>query len=153
MATFRFKYEMLLQRRRDLEREHQREVARLQGEHQALTNKLTQMQQTVDQSKRDISQGLAGQVDLRQVGDVVRYSNQVMVQGHEIVQQLATYEQQIEAARQRLSEAVRQRKALEQLRDRHYQQWLLSARRAERHHQDEVATQRFVRQMLGEEPS
>jgi flagellar export protein FliJ len=141
---------VLLDRRRELERQRQRELAAVQGEQQALKHQLQNMQQTVDRAKHEARQKLVGRVDLREVGEVTRYSQHVMVRGQDIVQQLAGQERAVQEARQRLMEARRQRKALERLYERQYAQWLHEARRAERRQQDELATQRYIRRGLGE---
>jgi len=146
MAGFQFRYESVLEQRRRAERQRQRELAELKTREQSMKDELRQMQQTIDQSKRDMSEGLVGRVDLNAIGDVSRYSGQVMVRGQQLVQDLASMDQQLTEARQRLMEATRQRKILERLREREYERWLWHQRRAERRQQDELANQQYVRQ-------
>ena len=145
MARFQFKYEKLLDRYRDTERQRQRELAQLQHQQAALKNQLTRMQRTVDDSKRQMGQDLVGRVDLSRISAVARYSNDLVLRGHELIEQAAAAEEKIEQARERLREARRQRKAMELLRDRHYAQWAAEQRKQERRQQDELATQRFAR--------
>lgn len=146
MAGFQFRYESVLEQRRRAERQRQRELAELKTREQSMKDELRQMQQTIDQSKRDMSEGLVGRVDLNAIGHVSRYSGQVMVRGQQLVQDLASMDQQLTEARQRLMEATRQRKILERLREREYERWLWHQRRAERRQQDELANQQYVRQ-------
>jgi flagellar FliJ protein len=151
MPGFQFRYESVLEHRRQVERRRQRELAELQAHQQSMKARLTQMQQTIDQSKREMGQQLVGQVDLSAIGAVSRYSAQMTFRGQQLVQQLASTEQQVTQARQRLMEATRQRKMLEQLRQREYEQWQWHERRNERRYQDELANQQYVRQQREED--
>jgi flagellar FliJ protein len=148
MAGFTFQYETVLEQRRRVERQRQRELAEAQQAQQRMKDQLRQMQQTVDQSKQQIREQLIGSVDLTQIGSVARYSAQVTFRGQQLVQQLATQDKEVQQARAQLAEATRQRKILEQLKERHYQQWLWQQRRNERRQQDELATKTFMQQHL-----
>ena len=108
-------------------------------------SQLRQMQQTIDHSRGQMREQLVGKVDLTAIGAVSQYSAQVTFRGQQIVQELAQVERQVEAARQRLQEATRQRKIMEQLKEREYDRWQWHQRRAERREQDELANQQYVR--------
>jgi len=145
MADFQFRYESVLEQRRQAERQRQRELAELEGRRQSMHAQLRQMQQTIDQSRQQISEQLIGRVDLTAIGSVSQYSAQVTLRGQQIVQQLAEVERQVEGARQHLQQATRQRKIMEQLKDREHERWRWQQQRAERRQQDELANQQYVR--------
>jgi flagellar FliJ protein len=151
MSRFQFRYESVLEQRRQTERQRQRELAELQNQQQSMKTQLRQMQQTIDHSRQQITQQLVGQVDLNAIGSVSRYSAQVTLRGQQLVQQLASVEHQVDQARQRLMAATQQRKIMEQLRQREYEQFQWHQRRAERRQQDELANQQYVRQQQSED--
>lgn len=145
MADFHFRYESVLEQRRRTERQRQRELAEVESKRQSMHSQLRQMQQTIDHSRGQMREQLVGKVDLTAIGAVSQYSAQVTFRGQQIVQELAQVERQVEAARQRLQEATRQRKIMEQLKEREYDRWQWHQRRAERREQDELANQQYVR--------
>lgn len=145
MADFYFRYESVLEQRRRTERQRQRELAEVESKRQSMHSQLRQMQQTIDHSRGQMREQLVGKVDLTAIGAVSQYSAQVTFRGQQIVQELAQVERQVEAARQRLQEATRQRKIMEQLKEREYDRWQWHQRRAERREQDELANQQYVR--------
>ena len=142
---FQFRFETLLRHRRMVEDERQRELAQLLRARMILTDQLTRMQQTIRDSKRDMTGSLAGRVDLGQVAQFVNYSQHVQSRGQQIVARLAQLEGEVEESRQRLLDATRQRKALELLRDRDHAEWRRTQDRREQEELDELATQAYVR--------
>lgn len=148
MAGFVFRYETLLQHRRRIEDERQRDLAKLMRGRMLFLDRLRGMQDTIRQSKHDMGASLTGKVDLSQVSQFARYSQTCAQQGREIVVKLAGLEKQIDAAREQLMEAVRQRKALELLRERHLEEWKFEQARKEAIELDDLATQRYVREQI-----
>src|SRR5699024_5168850 len=88
-----------------------------------------------------------GKVDLSAIGRVAQYGSQTELRGRQIAQQLAQRQQQIDEARRLLIHATRQRKALELLRDKHYQAWLAEQKRRETAELDEMTNQRYARRI------
>jgi flagellar export protein FliJ len=118
-----------------------------------LHDQLRHMQQTIGQSKRDLTAGLVGQVDMDKVAQFARYSGQTTQRAQQIVVRLASLEKQIDASRARLMEAVRARKALEMLRARYRSLWLRDQERHEAAFLDDVALQGHIRaQAVGVHP-
>jgi flagellar FliJ protein len=148
MAHFTFQYEALLAQRRRREDECQRDLAKVLRSRMLFMDRLRGMQETIRSSKYDMGAGLRGKVDLTQVAQFARYSQSCAVQGREIVVKLAAVEKQLEAARSRLMDAVRQRKALELLRERRLAAWKQEQARREAIELDDLATQRYVRDQL-----
>lgn len=142
MANFSFKLDPVLFKRRVEEDRCQHDLAKSLRQRMILRDQLRLMQQTISQSKRQLSGGLSGQVDVKQVLQFAHYSDQVTLRAHRFVVRLSGVEKQIDAARKKLIEATRARKALEILRDRRYQQWRKEMRRREEAQLDELAVQR-----------
>ncbi len=145
MAKFKFELEPVLTQRRTRERECRRQLADTLRQRLDLHGKLREMQATITDSKRNLSNGLQGAVDLDRIAGFAQYSGQVTQRARGFVLQLAGVEKQIEAARARLIESTRERKALEALRDQRFAQWKKRIERKEAAELDELATQQFIR--------
>ncbi|MFA9478649.1 flagellar export protein FliJ [Phycisphaerales bacterium AB-hyl4] len=145
MAGFRFKFENVLEHRRTIEDQAQRELARHLRARMILQGQLEQMQTTIRQSKTDLADALVGRVDLDRVSSFAQFSGHSSVRARQIVEHLAKMEKQITAARERLLDATRQRKAMELLRDRHERDWKREHKRREAILMDELATQQYLR--------
>ena len=151
MARFRFKLEAVLQHRRNLEDVAQRELAKTLRQRMILTDQLRSMQQTITESKRQLGDGLSGRVDLDQIGQFARYSGQVRLRAQAIVVRLAGVEKEIQAARERLMEATRDRKALELLEERQRQAWQAEQDRREAAELDDLAVGAYARRLVAGE--
>ncbi len=153
MAKFQFKLEPVLFQRRIEEERCQRDLAKSLRERMILHTQLRHMQQRVTQAKQSLTNGLVGVVDMTGVSSFARYSGQVRQRAHAFVMKLAGVEKQIDSARQTLIEASRRRKALELLRDKHYEAWKKRLAKREAAEMDEIAVQRYAYQhmMIGSE--
>jgi len=147
MAGFVFKLEPVLRQRKADEDEKQRELAKLLRKQMIYLDQLRGMQESITGSKHDLRESLRGAVDLSAVGDFARFNAQCEQRARSIVQQLAGLERQIETQRTQLLEAVKARKAIEMLRDRHYRAWQLQQARREEAALDEVGAQQFIKKM------
>lgn len=141
MAKFRFQFEPVLFQRRAEEDSCQRDLAKSLRTRMILCDQLRQLQQDITVQKRQLSGALVGRVDMERVAHFACYSGQTTHRAHTLVVRLAGVEKQIEAARLRLLEATRARKAMEILRDRRYQQWKTQIERREVAQLDELAVQ------------
>ena len=150
MPTFRFKYDAVLRQRQAAEEQCQHELAKHLRRRGELRDHLHRMQQTVRDAKSQLSGGLVGHVDVDRIREFAGYSGQVTMQAQDTIRQLAQVEQHTQQARQQLAEAMRQRKAMELLRDKHYKQWLAEQNRQEREELDELAMQRYTRGLMTE---
>lgn len=148
MARFVFRFETLLDQRRRLEDERQRDLAKLLRQRMIFEDELGRIQQTITQSKHEMAGALVGKVDLSAVASFARFSGQAAQRAREIVIRLAALQNQVNAARQKLLEATRARRALELLRDRHLQQWKKHQQRREARQIDELNSQRYARDMI-----
>lgn len=146
MPQFVFRYETLLNHRRDIEDQCQRELASQMRARMIMTDQLRGMQQDITDSKHRLGSSLVGKVDLSQVGDFTRYNQQATVRGRQLVKRIAEVEIKVVHARQQLLHATQQRKALELLRERDLKQWRKEMDRKETAELDELAAQAFIRE-------
>lgn len=150
MAKFVFKLEPVLKQRQMIEDQKQRELAKLIRHRMIFHNQLRSIQGELSDSKRQLSDGLVGNVDMTRVSQFARFSGQSQVRAHTIVRQLAGLETRITDAQKQLVEAMRQRKALDLLRDKQYQAWKRTQLRREASRLDDLATQSYTRQVVME---
>lgn len=151
MPQFTFRYETLLQHRRNIEDRYQRQLAERVRTQMIMTDQLRAMQQTIKDSKRDLGGVLVGKLDLSQVGEFTRFNAQSTVRGRQLVQRLAQLEPQIEEARNELLRATQQRKALELLRERDLEAWKREIERKETAELDELSAQAYTRELFAQQ--
>jgi len=148
MAIFHFRFETLLNHRRRIEDDRQRQLAKHLRTQAIMHDQLRNQQQTIHSSKRELAGSLVGTVDLAAVGQFARYSGAVAARARQIVARLGQLEHQIRDARNQLLGATRQRKALDMLRDKHHAQWRLEQERRETAELDDLTTQRYARRAM-----
>ncbi len=147
MPRFTYRYETLLQHRRNLEDQRQRELAAQVRTRMILTDQLREMQQSITRSKHDLGQALVGKVDLSRVGEFTRFNAHSTVRGRQLVRRLAELDRGVETARAALLEATQQRKALDLLRERDLKAWREAENRRETAELDELASQAYTRRL------
>ncbi len=154
MKRFRFQMEALL-RLRKLEEDRRltqfrqrqkavmdagREIERLEEEHAAQVEKLGELEQ--------------GELDMNAVLLHRRHLVHLQNQGREAQQLLQDRQRLAKEAKIFLDEAMCDRKAVERLKDRRYEEYMEVFRREEQKETDEVASQRFGRiEPANQEPS
>jgi flagellar FliJ protein len=146
MAKFVFQLEGVLRYRHDIERQRQRDVAVIQGEMAALQNelqRLTHEVQTSNQETRD--HHLLGRLDMAYIAAHRRYLASAQRQVMSITQTMAALQVRLEEARKRLLAAARDHKAIEKLKEKHWQAWNTEMHRRENIALDEVAMQMSYR--------
>lgn len=148
MAKFIFKFEALLNHRRLVEDQRQRELAQHLRGQMILQEQLRAMQQTIRQSKRQLGAGLIGRVDLAAISQFAGFSGHTAMRARQIVARLAEIDKQVHAARQSLLDAARQRKALELLRDRQHDAWRRERQRREDAELDDLANLRYAHTLM-----
>jgi len=148
MPRFEFTLEAVLRQRTNAEEQCQRELARHLRERMILENQLRMMQETISGARQTLSAGLVGKVDLDSVAQFARFSGQSRIRAESIVRRLAQVEEQVGAARARLVEATRSRKALDLLRKRQWEAFRRVQRRRESAELDDVASRNYVRELL-----
>jgi len=148
MAEFQFKLDTVLQQRRMIEDQRQRELAKSLRQRMILLDQLRLMQTSITDSKRDLRDGLVGNVDMDRVAHFARYSGQTTARAQAIVSKLATIERQTEMHRQQLVEATQARKAIERLREKQFRKWKTEQDRREAAMLDEIGVGQFAFRMM-----
>ncbi|MEM1109906.1 MAG: flagellar export protein FliJ [Planctomycetota bacterium] len=151
MPNFTFRYETLLQHRRNLEDQAQRQLAERVRTQMILTDQLRGMQNQITTSKRDLGDALVGKIDLARVGEFTRFTADSTLRGRELVKRLAELETQVDDARRALLDATQQRKALDLLRERDLEAWKKEQDRKETAELDELSSQAYTRRLFEEQ--
>ena len=139
MARFVFSLEPVLKARRRSEETSQRDVAGIERERMRLEEILRTHQRSLVSNKDVLRAGLTGLIEVRDLRLQANSSLQVMRRAQQIVLELAGVYKRLEAARNRLIEAARRRRAIEFVRDRRYEQWKAALNKAETAALDELA--------------
>ncbi len=148
MAKFVFTLQPVLDHRLLTEEQRQRELGALLQEKNGKLNRLRSMQEEISASRRSLGSGLVGQVDMQEVAAFAGFSLQVRARAQDLVMALAQLEKRIEAARQRLLAATRERQALELLRDKQLAQWRRRQERREAAETDDMTCGQYTRRMF-----
>jgi len=147
MAKFTFKLEPLLAHRQRIEDERQRAMAQLLREKLILETQMRNHQQTISTDKRSMGDALVGHVDVDRIRRHAAHSGQVAVRLQQIAYRMYQLNQKVDESRRLLVEAMKQRKAVELLRDKQYKRWKAEQDRREARELDEIGTRMYVRQM------
>ncbi len=139
MARFVFSLEPVLKARRRSEETFQRDVAGIERERMRLEEILRDHQRSLVSNKDVLRAGLTGLIEVRDLRLQANSSRQIMRRAQQIVLELAGVYKRLEAARVRLVEASRRRRAIEFVRDRQYEQWKAALNKAETAALDELA--------------
>ncbi|MEQ9453297.1 MAG: flagellar export protein FliJ [Phycisphaeraceae bacterium] len=141
MPRFQFRYQTLLDQRCRAEQQAQRDLADIMGQQQNLQEQLTGTQHKITRGKQDLRESLTGRVDLSSVAQFGRYNSHSLIDGQRLVGRLAQLQPHIDAARRRLNNATRERKALQHLHDKDLADWKRTQRLRENNALDEAAIQ------------
>ena len=139
MARFVFSLQSVLKARRRAEEELQRAVAQIERERMRLEDVLRGHQRSLVSDKNLLRAGLTGLIDARDLRLQANCARQIMRRAQQIVLELAGVYKRLEAARARLIEATRDRRAIELVRERRYEQFKAAIDKAETAALDELA--------------
>ncbi len=142
MPRFVFQLEPLLRARKHQEEAHQRAVAQIERQRRELEDTLRRHQRAIAGGKEGLRDMLTGPLDLRSLRGSAGAALHLERQCRRVVLQLAGIHQRLEAERCGLIEAMKQRRAIELLRDRRYEQFKAGQEKAETQALDELAAVR-----------
>ena len=148
MPRFRFRFATLLKHRRQLELQAKRDLAVHLRTKMILEGQLRNMQQSISAAKQDMAEGLVGKVDVDALRRIGTHGSHVQLRGQQIVLKLAQVERDVHQSRSKLLDTTRQRKALELLRQRQFEEWKQEQARRETNELDDRATGAFVRRLM-----
>lgn len=149
MPRFTFKLEPLLTQRKQVEERAQQALADLLRQKLDIEGELQRHQQAITDDKRTMADALVGRVDLSRIRAHATQVNRMTLAAQRSAFQLLELNRRIEQARVELAEAMRQRKAIEVLRDRQKARWAREQARRETAALDELAVQRYARRGQG----
>lgn len=141
MAKFRFELQAVLDLRERVERDRQIVVAELEAQRVALEGVIRNCQDDLVQERATLRTMLQ-ESDLRSARQQYAVAGRLTVRAQRAVLELAGVHKRLEAARAALLEASRQRKAVELLRERRYDEWKQAREKAEAAALDELAVMR-----------
>ncbi len=144
MPTFTFKLDGVLQLRKRAEQQAQRTVAERARAAQQLSDELTALNDNLVAATNELRGGrLVGSVDVAYLAAHRRFTTDVTRQGATLMQKLALAEREVCEARSLLAEAVKQRRVLETLREKHHARWKAEQQKRELNEADEDAGRWF----------
>jgi flagellar FliJ protein len=142
MARFVFKLDAVLRHRKAIEQEKLRLYAAALAAFKELEDQLKALNQTMRQTNDDILQNhLIGKLDISFITAHRRFLLGMQRKAVSLVASMTGAQKQVDAARQVLAEAAKQRKVMEKLRERQEQRWKDEMSRKEMIAADEVAMQ------------
>lgn len=148
MPRFNFKLEGILEHRRNIEHQRQRELALVQAQMASLQADLRLLDESVQQSMADLRRTrLIGSLDLAFLAAHRRFMLAMQRRGINLAQKIALVSRQVDDARRALAEAAKQRKIMEKLREKLFQRWMEAINKRETEELDEIGTQLSVRRL------
>lgn len=140
MASFTFQLDPILQQRKLVEEQRQRDLSAVQAEYAELEATLRALDQEVRASEADLrTNRLTGRLDLSFLAAHRRFTLAMQRRAVALAQQMAAVRKRVDDARAALVEAAKQRKILEKLRERRQTQWSEEANRKELAALDEIS--------------
>lgn len=140
MAQYRFKLHAVLKHRTHIEQMRQREVAVAMAQVTRLQDELRRMnQELTDASESVRKNNMTGRLDLTFLAAHRRYLAAMQRKGMALVQRIAYAQKIADEARTRLSDAARDKKIIEKLKERGLQRWQQEQAAKEMAMMDEVA--------------
>jgi flagellar FliJ protein len=142
MPKFIFKLDGVLKHRTNIEHQRKRELAVVQAQMTALDGELRALDSSVRASVEDLrTNRLVGKIDLSFLAAHRRYSIAMQRKAMGIAEKMAAIQVHVDRARRNLSEASKQRKILEKLRERLLARWTEAIERRDVAEMDEIAMQ------------
>jgi flagellar protein FliJ len=138
VARFRFNLERVLEQRQHAEQMCQRTVAELEIERLGLENTIRECQERLAREQSGQRDALVGG-HLLEVRHQVAASGAIRQEAQRAVIELAGLHRRLERARHDLLEAMRDRKAIELLRERRYHEWRMQQEKRDVAAMDEIA--------------
>lgn len=158
MAKFKFELEPVLRLRKRLEEQRQRAVADLERQRATIEDRIRGHQAAISASKRDLREMLSGErnagesgegsgVSLRGARLQANASLHMVAQAQRAVVELSGVHGRLDTARLALLKAMTQRKAVEVLKQKRYEQWRAEILRKEQAEVDEMVNAKVAREM------
>jgi flagellar FliJ protein len=148
MPRFRFQLEGVLRHRKNIEREHQRQVALVQARMHQLETELRQLDQSAQDAAAELRRDhLIGTIDLNYLAAHRRFIAATQRQAISLVQRMALVRRELDEKRQALTQAAIQRKVMEKLREKQLARWMEALNKREAEELDEIGMQLTYRHL------
>ena len=139
MARFVFKLEAVLRQRKQIEQQKLRDLAVRQQVVVGLQQNLLALQTQANDAAKDLRDNrLVGPINLSYLSAHRRYIMSMGRQAVAIAQKVAQAQKFVDEARLALAEAAKNRKAIEKLKEKHYESWRQEQAKKEADALDEV---------------
>jgi flagellar FliJ protein len=142
MPRFRFPLQPVLDARSRAEDERRRDVATLESERRRLEDRLRAGQRSISGARDDVRAALVGTVRPDALRAQANLSLACMRDAQRLVLELAGVHRRLEVARAALAEAAKQRRAIEMVKERRFEDWRREQDRREQSALDELANNR-----------
>lgn len=150
MPKYVFQLDALLRHRKHLEQERQRDLAVVQGKMSRVQDELNQMNETLAVAMRDLRENrLVGRVDVHFLAAHRRYILATQRKAHAIAQEMAQIQREVDEARTALTQAARDHKMVDKLREKHKARWDADQARREFAELDEIGMRLAVNRETG----
>jgi flagellar FliJ protein len=150
LARFVFKLDGVLRHRERIEQDRQRNLAFVHSEMVKLQGELRSFNAEAQRNIAAVRTHLVGKLDMAYLAAHRRYMLGMQRKVHDLAQRMAAQQQKVDEARRALTEATKQKKILEKLRERQQQRWLVEQNRREAGALDELTTQFSYQQLAVE---
>ncbi len=141
MAKFVFQLDGVLRQRTNVERQRKRELAVVQQQMATLDAELRALDASVRTAEQDLRQNrLVGRIDLAFLAAHRRYAFAMQRKAMGVAQKMAAVQVQLEKAQRLATEASKQKKILEKLRERRFARWREQLERRDLTEMDEIGS-------------
>ncbi len=141
MPKFVFNLQAVLRQRKGIEQQRQRELGEANGELRDVEAEVEGLNGAVRDVTQDMRDRLVGKLDMNFLVAHRRFMLGMQRKGTALVQRLIEAQKKVEEARALLAEAARQRRVLEKMRERHFEQWKANLSAKEATEMDEIGMQ------------
>jgi len=148
MAKFRFELQAVLNARLRAEELQQRRVAELEASRRKLEDGLRARQARIGESRAQLRGRLMGAIDPSMLRGQANASLAGMRDAQRVVLELAGIHRQLQSVMEELRAASRDRRAVEILKERRFEDWRREQDRREQADLDEIATIRGSRRLM-----
>ncbi len=142
--TFRFPFEPVLRQRRQAEEEKQRALAEVLRRQLNIEDRLRGIQDQITDGQQQLGGYLKGGVNTQVIRAQASMTMQLDLQARRFALELAEVYRLAEAARSELLAASKERKSIERLRERRFEDWRLELNRQEAKDADDLTTTRLA---------
>ena len=151
MPKFRFRLEVVLRHREQIEKEKQRKLAAIGQRKQALLRQIHETRDRITEENRRLgARELTGRLDMQYIAVERRFVGNLHLRIALAMEKVREIEKEYSAARTELLQAATDRKVIDKLREKHWSAWRLDQDRKEAALTDEIGVQLAVREPISD---